>query len=129
MNLLILLVIMLLSLFLFIGIDYVGENKINKIDTIIIPNVCMIIIASLFTKLKDYMILFIIFYLVIDFIYTFLISKKELLIDTKNYCLTSLMTLIVGTIIYEFFLTKVEYAYVNMEVFKNFIWVMIILYL
>ena len=88
----------------------------------------MIILSSLFTKLKNYMILFLIFYLVLDFVYTFLISKKELLIDTKNYYINSIITLGIGIIIYQFFLTKVEYAYVDMEVFKNFIWVMIIMY-
>ena len=105
-----------------------SDSKINRIDTILIPNISMILLASIFTKLKNYMILFIIFYLVIDFIYIFLISKKSLIIDNKNYYINSILTFALGIIIYEFFLLKVEYAYVNMEVFKNFIWVMIILY-
>ena len=108
--------------------NYLSEEKINRVDTILIPNISMIILSSLFTKLKNYMILFLIFYLVLDFVYTFLISKKELLIDTKNYYINSIITLGIGIIIYQFFLTKVEYAYVDMEVFKNFIWVMIIMY-
>ena len=128
MNLLILIVTMLLSLILFLFMNYIGEEKLNRMDTILIPNISMIILASIFTKLKNYMILFLIFYLVFDFIYTFLISKKELLIDTKNYYINSIITLVIGIIIYQFFLTKVAYSYVDMEVFKNFIWVMIILY-
>ena len=128
MNLLILIIIIFLSLVLFLSMNYLSEEKINRIDTIIIPNISMIIVASIFTKLKNYMILFLIFYLVIDFIYTFLISKKNLIIDNKNYYVNSILTLVLGIIIYEFFLLKVEYSYVDMEVFKNFIWVMIILY-
>ena len=128
MNLLILTVIILLSVVLFLTMNYLSENKINRIDIILIPNISMIVIASIFTKLKNYMILFLIFYLVIDFIYIFLISKKNLIIDNKNYYIDNIITLMIGLIIYEFFLLKVSYAYVDMEVFKNFIWVMIILY-
>ena len=128
MNLLILIVIILLSMVLFLFMNYISENKLNRIDTILIPNISMILISSIFTKLKDYMILFVVFYLVFDFIYTFLISKKNLLIDNKNYYINSLITFILGIIIYQFFLLKVTYTYVDMEVFKNFIWVMIIFY-
>ena len=128
MNLLILIIMIFLSFVLFLSMNYLSDEKINRIDTILIPNISMILLASIFTKLKDYMILFIIFYLVIDFIYIFLISKKSLIIDNKNYYINSILTFILGVIIYEFFLLKVEYSYVNMEVFKNFIWVMIILY-
>ncbi|MBQ8891444.1 MAG: hypothetical protein IJ068_01100 [Bacilli bacterium] len=128
MNLLVLIVELLLSSILFLLMNYLSDNKLNRIDTIIIPNISMILLACIFTKLKDFMILFLIFYLVIDFIYVFLISKKSLLINNKNYYLNSIITLIIGIIIYQFFLLKVEYAYVDMEVFKNFIWVLIIFY-
>ena len=128
MNLLILIILIFLSLVLFLTMNYLSEEKINRMDTILIPNISMILLASVFTKLKNYMILFLIFYLVIDFIYIFIISKKNLIIDNKNYYINSILTFILGIIIYQFFLLKVEYAYVNMEVFKNFIWVMIILY-
>ena len=128
MNLLILIIVIFLSFVLFLSMNYLSDEKINRIDTILIPNISMILLASIFTKLKNYMILFIIFYLVIDFIYIFLISKKNLIIDNKNYYINNILTFALGLIIYEFFLLKVEYAYVNMEVFKNFIWVMIILY-
>ena len=108
--------------------NYLSEEKISRIDTILIPNISMILISSIFTKLKNYMILFLIFYLVIDFIYIFVISKKSLIIDNKNYYINSILTFILGIIIYEFFLLKVKYSYVDMEVFKNFIWVIIIMY-
>ena len=129
MNLLIVIIELLLSFILFIIMNYFSDNKLNKFDIIIIPNIMMILLASIFTKLKDFMILCIIFYLVIDIIYVFLISKKSLLINNISYYLNSIITLIIGVIIYQFFLLKVEYAYVDMEVFKNFIWVLIILYL
>ena len=128
MNLLIVFVIILLSLLLFILINYLSDNKISGVDYILIPNISMILFASIFTRLKNYMILFIIFYLVIDFMYVFLISKKELLINIKNYYINNFLTLLLGIIIYQFFLLKVNYAFVDMEVFKNFIWVMIIFY-
>lgn len=128
MNLLILVVEILLSFLLFIIMNTLEEKNLNRIDTILIPNISMILISSIFTKLKNYMILFIIFYLVIDFIYVFLVSKKDLLISKKNYYINSLITLLLGIIIYNYFLLKVKYSYVDMEVFKNFIWVIIILY-
>jgi len=128
MNLLIVLVELLLSLLMFILMNYLSDNKISKTDTILVPNIAMILLASIFTKLKDYMILFIIFYLVIDFIYIFIISKREMLINIKNYYINTILTLTLGIIIYQFFLLKVKYTFVDMEVFKNFIWVIIILY-
>ena len=128
MNLLILFLEILLSIIVFLLMNYLTEDKLNKIDTIIIPNISMILLACIFPKLKDFMILFLCFYLFIDFIYTFIISKKALLISKKNYCFSTFSTLILGILIYQFFLLKVKYAYVDMEVFKNFIWVIIILY-
>lgn len=129
MNLLIVLLEILLSFILFLLMNYLGDKRINRVDSILLPNIIMILLASMFTRLKNYMILFIIFYLVFDFLYLFVISKKDLLINKKNYYLNTLYTLVIGIIIYEFFLMKVKYAYVDMEVFKNFIWVLIILYL
>ena len=77
----------------------VDSLNISIGDTILIPNISMILIASIFTKLKDYMILFIIFYLVIDFIYIFLVSKKNLIIDNKNYYINNILTFALGIII------------------------------
>ena len=129
MNLLIIIIEFFLSLIIFLLMNYLTEKKINKIDTILIPNISMIILASIFTKLKNYMILYIILYLTIDFIYTFMISKKNMLINKKNYYINSILTLVIAIIIYQFFLLKVKYTYVDMEVFKNFIWILIIIYL
>ena len=128
MNLLILMAAILLSLIMFLLMNYLNDNKLNRMDTILIPNISMILLSSIFTKLKDYMILFLIFYLVIDFIYVFLISKQYLLINKKNYSINSIFTLGLGIIIYQCFLLQVKSTFVDMEVFKNFIWVLIILY-
>ena len=128
MNLLTLIIEILLSIVVFLLMNYLSDNKLNKIDNILIPNISMILLASIFVNLKNYMILFLIFYLVLDFIYIFLISNKSLIINKKTYYINSIITLIIGILIYQFFLLQVEYAYVDMEVFKNFIWVLIILY-
>ena len=128
MNLLSLFILILLSLLMFIIMNYLNDFKLSLFDRIIIPNISMIILSSIFTKLKQEIIIFLIFYIFIDCIYLFVISKQELLVDAKNYFLTSIITIFIGIIIYYFFLLKVEFSYVDMEVFKNFIWVLIILY-
>ena len=128
MNLKIIIIEILLSILLFILMNYLKLKKINRIDTILIHNIIIIILASLFSKLKNYMILGLLFYIVIDYIYTFIITKQGLLKNEKIYYKNLFLTLILGIIIYEFFLLKVKYAFVDMEVFKNFIWVLIILY-
>ena len=128
MNLIILLVELLLGILLFILMNTLKDKRINRIDTILIPNISLILLSSIFTKLKNYMILMLIFYLIIDYIYVFIITKQDLLIDNKNYYKNIFYTIILGILIYHFFLVKVEYAFVDMEVFKNFIWVLIIMY-
>ena len=128
MNLLIIILEFLLAFVLFFIMNLLKNKNINRIDTIIIPNLSMIILASIFPKLKDYMILLIFFYLIFDFIYIFLITKQGLFKNEKVYYINSLLTLLLSFLIYHFFLLKVKYTFVNMEVFKNFIWILIIIY-
>lgn len=128
MNLLIILIELLLAIVLFFMMNILKENKLNRIDTIVIPNISMIILACIFPKLKDYMILLLFFYLILDFIYVFLITKQGLFKNEKVYYLNIFLSLIFGLCVYHFFLLKVDYAFIDMNVFKNFIWILIILY-
>ena len=128
MNLLIIVIELLLAIVLFFMMNILKENKLNRIDTIVIPNISMIILACVFPKLKDYMILLLFFYLILDFIYVFLITKQGLFKNEKVYYLNIFLSLIFGLCVYHFFLLKVDYAFIDMNVFKNFIWILIILY-
>ena len=128
MNLLIVLLEFLLAMVLFLIMNFLKEKKLNRIDTILLPNICLILLASIFPKLKDYMILLLLFYLSLDFIYIFLITKQGFFKNEKVYYQNIILTLLLGLGIYHFFLLKVEYAYVDMDVFKNFIWILILLY-
>lgn len=128
MNLLIIVIELLLAIVLFFMMNILKENKLNRIDTIVIPNISMIILACIFPKLKDYMILLLFFYLVLDFIYVFIITKQGLFKNEKVYYVNIFLSLIFGLCVYHFFLLKVEYAFIDMDVFKNFIWILIILY-
>ena len=78
MNLLIILLEVLLAFLILLFMNVLKEKNLNRIDTILIPNLSLIILSSLFIKLKDYMILMIFFYLIFDFIYIFLITKQGL---------------------------------------------------
>ena len=128
MNLLIIVIELLLAFVLFFMMNILKEHKLNRIDTIVIPNISMIILACIFPKLKDYMILLLFFYLVLDFIYVFLVTKQGLFKNEKVYYLNIFLSLIFGLCVYHFFLLKVDYAFIDMNVFKNFIWILIILY-
>ena len=128
MNLLIILFELLLAFFMLLFMNLLKEKGLNRIDTIIIPNLSLIILSSLFIKLKDYMILMLLFYIVFDYIYVYLITKQGLYKNEKVYYQNSFLTLIFGIVIYNFFLLKVNSVFVDMEVFKNFIWILIIMY-
>ena len=128
MNLIVILMELLLAFVLFLIINIFKGRKLNRIDTILIPNISLIIISSILPKLKNYMILMLLFYLVFDYIYIFIITKQNLFKNEKVYYQNTFLCLILGIIIYQFFLLKVEYTFVDMEVFKNFIWILIIMY-
>ncbi len=128
MNLTIILIELLLAIFLFLLMNLKEIKNLNRIDNIIIPNIYLILVSSLLPKLKNYVILILFFYLTIDFIFVFLITKRGLFKNLKVYYQDRILVLILGLLSYQFFLLKVTYAFVDMDVFKNFIWVLILLY-
>ena len=89
----------------------------------------MIIIASLIPSLKNYTLLLLISYLIIDILNLILVDKRELLANEKSYYKSMFLTLIIAHIIYYAFLIKVDNAFLDMEIFKNFIWLLIIIYI
>lgn len=97
--------------------------------TYLLPNIYLIIVASIFKELKNYTFIIIILYLLFDIINEYIISNKETLIDEKNYYKDTLLTFIISIIVYNFYLLKVDDAFIDMNQFKNFIWVLIILYI
>lgn len=128
MNLKIILFQVLLSLLLFIIMNYFLKKEMKQIDRIILPNIYMILVASFLPWFKDYTFSIIIFYLILDLLYLGMVTKKQILVNKKNYYQGLLLTLFTSIMVYHFFLLKVETAFIDMEVFKNFIWVFIILY-
>ncbi len=128
MNLTIILIELLLAIFLFLLMNLKEIKNLNRIDNIIIPNIYLILVSSLLPKLKNYVILILFFYLTIDFIFVFLITKRGLFKNLKVYYQDRILVLILGLLSYQFFLLKVTYAFVDMDVFKNFIWVLILIY-
>ena len=128
MNLGIISLQILLGFILFLIMYYLKSKKISFQDQIIIPNIYIILLASIIAWFKDYTLLVIIFYLVIDLISFGLDPKKQMKTNVKTYLEISFLTLLVGVLIYSFFLTKVKSAFVDMEIFKNFLWVLIIFY-
>ena len=113
---------------LFLIMNFLKKKKISRYDLIILPNILMIILASIMPWFKDYTLPLLIFYLAFDVLYIAIISKKQILEDEKEYYKTLALTLLLGIIIYNFYLLKVTKAFLDMEIFKNFIWVLIILY-
>ena len=118
----------LLSFLLFIIMINLKRKGLNEGDRVILPNIYLIIVASLFPKIKEYCLLLIISYLVIDIINLMLVNKKDLLTSSKAYYKTVALTLGLGIIIYYLYLLKVDNAFLDMEIFKNFVWLLIIIY-
>ncbi len=127
MNIVSILLSLLMALILFFLMNYLKRKNLSLNDSIIIPNIYMIIIAS-FNNLKDYALLILISYFILDILNMVLVDKKDLLINDKSYYKSVIITLIIGHLIYYLFLVKVENVFLDMEVFKNFIWLLIILY-
>ncbi len=128
MNLGIIVLEIALAFILFIIMNFLKKKKVSRYDTIILPNIFMIIAAAIIPWFKDYTLPMLIFYLAFDVLYLIVVSKRQILEDEKEYYKTLIITLILGIIIYNFYLLKVENAFLDMEIFKNFIWVLIILY-
>ena len=127
MNIVNILLSLLMALILFFLMNYLKRKNLSLNDSIIIPNIYMIIIAS-FNNLKDYALLILISYFILDILNMVLVDKKDLLINDKSYYKSVIITLIIGHLIYYLFLVKVENVFLDMDVFKNFIWLLIILY-
>ena len=129
MNFMIVIYEILLALLLFIMMEVI--KKKTKEDSLIylFPNIYIILVASIFTSLKNYTLIILILYLLLDIINTYVLSQKESLIEDSIYFKNILITFIIGLIIYNFYLLPVDNAFFNINDFKNFIWVLIILYL
>ncbi len=129
MNFFIVIYEILLALLLFIMMEVI-KNK-TKEDSLIylFPNIYLILVASVFTSLKNYTLIILILYLLLDIINTYVLSQKESLIEDSIYFKNILITFIIGLIIYNFYLLPVDNAFFNINEFKNFIWVLVILYL
>ena len=119
----------LLAIILFIIMQLVKNKAKEKTLIYLLPNIYLIIVASIFKELKNYTFIIIILYLLFDIINEYIISNKETLIDEKNYYKDTLLTFMISIIVYNFYLLKVEDAFIDMNQFKNFIWVLIILYI
>ena len=119
----------LLALLLFIVMEVI--KKKTKEDSLIylFPNIYIILVASIFTSLKNYTLIILILYLLLDIINTYVLSQKESLIEDSIYFKNILITFIIGLIIYNFYLLPVDNAFFNINEFKNFIWMLVILYL
>ena len=119
----------LLTLLLFIVMGVI--KKKTKEDSLIylFPNIYIILVASIFTSLKNYTLIILILYLLLDIINTYVLSQKESLIEDSIYFKNILITFIIGLIIYNFYLLPVDNAFFNINEFKNFIWILVILYL
>ncbi len=118
----------LLGLLLFIIMTYLKRKGLNEGDSVILPNIYIILVASLLPKLKEYCLLLIISYIVIDILNLMLVNKKDLLTNSKSYYKIVGLTIILGGIIYYLYLMKVDNAFLDMEIFKNFVWLLIIIY-
>ena len=129
MNFIMIVLIILFTFILFLIMNYLENKSISLTDKVILPNIYIILIASLVSILKDYVFLIVIFYLVFDVIYKNIITRKYYLLNRSNYLKNIVLTLTLDFLIHFFFLLKVNYAFVDMEIFKNFIWVLIIIYL
>ena len=129
MNFMIVIYEILLALLLFIIMEVI-KNK-TKEDSLIylFPNIYIILVASIFTSLKNYTLIILILYLLLDIINTYVLTQKESLIEDSIYFKNILITFIIGLIIYNFYLLPVDNAFFNINDFKNFIWVLVILYL
>ena len=129
MNFMIIIYEILLALLLFIMMEVI-KNK-TKEDSLIylFPNIYIILVASIFTSLKNYTLIILILYLLFDIINTYVLSQKESLIEDSIYFKNILITFIIGLIIYNFYLLPVDNAFFNINEFKNFIWILVILYL
>ena len=129
MNFMIVIYEILLALLLFIMMEVI-KNK-TKEDSLIylFPNIYIILVASIFTSLKNYTLIILILYLLLDIINTYVLSQKESLIEDSIYFKNILITFIIGLIIYNFYLLPVDNAFFNINEFKNFIWILVILYL
>ena len=129
MNFTIVIYEILLALLLFIMMEVI--KKKTKEDSLIylFPNIYIILVASIFNSLKNYTLIILILYLLLDIINTYVLSQKESLIEDSIYFKNILITFIIGLIIYNFYLLPVDNAFFNINEFKNFIWVLVILYL
>ncbi len=117
----------LLAILLFIVMQVIKSREGTL--RYLLPNIYIIVVASIFKELKNYTFIVIILYLLFDIINEYIISNKETLIDEKNYYKDTLLTFIISIIVYNFYLLKVDDAFIDMNQFKNFIWVLIILYI
>ncbi len=119
---------LLLGLILYFLLTFLKKKNIKTIDMIILPSIYLILISAIIPSLKDISFWILVIYFGIELLSLAFLNKKDLLMNEKNYYKNIFLTLLLGFLIYYFFLLRVDNAFLDMNIFKNFVWLLIILY-
>lgn len=127
MNILILFFDLLLTLPLSFIIIYSSQKGKKNIYNLLLPTIYIIIISAIWPQLKSNIFLIPIFEL---FIRNFYITNiKDEYNDNKKDFIYSILSIIISTIIYNVFISKVNNVLPQPEEFKSLLWFLIIIFI
>lgn len=127
MNILILFFDLLLTLPLSFIIIYSSQKGKKYLYNLLLPTIYIIIISAIWPQLKSNIFLIPIFEL---FIRNFYITNiKDEYNDNKKDFIYSILSIIISTIIYNIFISKVNNVLPQPEEFKSLLWFLIIIFI
>ena len=124
MNIILLIIDILLTIPLSYILIKIEKEKNNNIYSCIVPTIYIIIISALIPTLKKYIFLIPIFELFIRNYY--LANVNEEINNNKKAILSSIISILLVIISYNYFITKVDNVLPTAEEIRPFIWIIII---
>ena len=117
----------LLTIPLTIILSYIENKNKDRINSILIPTIYIILIAALFPSLKQNIFLITIFEVFIrNFYLTTILNKTSN--DTKSLIIDNILSMVLSVLTYNYFISQVDLVIPTPESIKPFLWFLLILY-
>jgi len=118
----------LLTIPLTIILNYIENKNKDRINSIIIPTIYIILIAALFPSLKQNIFLITIFEVFIrNFYLTTILNKTSN--DTKSLIIDNILSMVLSVLTYNYFISQVDLVIPTPESIKPFLWFLIFVYI
>ena len=119
----------LLTIPLTMILNHFKNEENNKINSIIIPSIYIIVVSALIPVVKENIFLIVIFEIFIRNFYITSVINRQNETGPLAFITESIVSIALSLFVYNYFIGQVETVIPNPEDIKSFVWFLIILYL